>query len=283
MTSASPFAPVRSLRSGTAFALALWAALAPARAESSNRAEIAINVSMTAQGRAVPRPTPETPVYYVPIVVGFQEKGRVIAGEKAPEPEEVLKQLQQALAREGYRFSLDIKQHPPTLLLAFEWGYLNPLIGEVGVDVTTATESSAGEMTTVNLTAREMLQLVAGEDTTKMQGMPSAVLDRIFQAANDDRYFMVVTAFDLDAARRNEKKLLWRARMSTMRDGVWLPEVIPAFLAAGAPHFGRETGLPAWKTFPIREGKVILHELQVLDSAVTLPTAPPKAPPHPPQ
>jgi hypothetical protein len=42
-------------------------------------------------------------------------------------------------------------------------------------------------------------------------------------------------------------------------------------VASGAPLFGRQTDVPAWKDYPLREGRVILGETEVTETDVKLP------------
>ena len=73
----------------------------------------------------------------------------------------------------------------------------------------------------------------------------------------DDRYFVVVSAYDFEAAKEKKKVLLWQAKMSTPSHRVALAEVIPSMITAGGPHFGRETKRPESVTAPLaKEGKV---------------------------
>lgn len=46
---------------------------------------------------------------------------------------------------------------------------------------------------------------------------------------------------------------------------------MPALVTAGAPVFGRQTDVPRWTDFPMRDGKVILRDFKVTESDVKLP------------
>jgi hypothetical protein len=84
----------------------------------------------------------------------------------------------------------------------------------------------------------------------------------------EGRYFVIVSAYDFAASLKGERKLLWRARMSTDRHGIWMNNVVAALVTAGAPLFGRQTDAPAWREFPLRDGRVDLGELKVLEADV---------------
>src|SRR6185436_15945768 len=82
----------------------LWLAPlgAAAGAAVSQKAEVIVNIDMTADGKKVERPTPDKPAYYVPVILGYHTGGEIVAGEKPPSRAEVIRQLGKALAKEGY-------------------------------------------------------------------------------------------------------------------------------------------------------------------------------------
>jgi hypothetical protein len=112
---------------------------------------------------------------------------------------------------------------------------------------------------------REMLALVAG-NTLKNIGIFDFKRDDVVQAARDERYFVVVSAYDFAAAKEKKKKLLWQAKLSTPSNGVSLAEVLPSMISAGGPHFGRETKLPELVNAPLaKEGKVEIGTAIIVD------------------
>jgi len=120
-----------------------------------------------------------------------------------------------------------------------------------------------------------MLALVAGNTLNNVNPFGFQRND-ILQNARDDRYFAIVSAYDFAAAKEKKKKLLWQAKMSTPSNRVSLAEVIPGLIAAGGPHFGRETKLPESVTAPIaKEGIVEIGTPTVVDDSAK-PAAPPR-------
>src|SRR4051812_39374387 len=63
---------------------------------------------MYAAGREVPHPTPGKPVYYFPIVRGYQQLGAKPSGEQPPSVKDTVHQLAAALAHEGYLVSSEV-------------------------------------------------------------------------------------------------------------------------------------------------------------------------------
>lgn len=197
-------------------------------------------------GKKLTPPDAEHPVYYFPLAVGFKELGASIAGEKPPPPKnDVSHILAVELAKQHYLVMN--AQHPPDQLLVFWWGSMNPEIQDFG-------SNDPADQTFFN--EREMLALVGAYKT---QMMASWDADNLKSAARDDRYFVIVIAFDFAAARQHQKKMLWMAKMSAASVGTDLPSVIPALVATGGPTFGRDTP-PTWVDSgkSLKEGHVIL-------------------------
>jgi hypothetical protein len=259
-------------------ALFALAALTPLRAGilgfgAPSDADVNVVVDMTEEGRKVAPPTKEKPAFYFPVLAGYREMGSLVAGEKSPPPNSVAKLLAKTLAAQNY-YVMGAKTPAPTILLVFHWGYMNPQIDDLG-------EPDNPQQTFWN--QKEMLSLVAGNTITNI-GIFGFQREDILQAARDDRYFVIVSAFDFEAAKEKKKKLLWQAKMSTPSNRVSLAEVIPAMIIAGGPHFGRETKLPESVTAKLaKEGKVDVGTPTVVPDAATKPddkagkaTTPPK-------
>ena len=214
--------------------------------------EVAVNVEVTDLGKKIAVPDRAHPAYYLPVVGGFREEGAVKAGEKAPERLTVLHQLAKTLAAQGY-LVVGPKTPPPSVLLAFHWGSMNPQTDDFG---------EIGESQKITYNQRAMISLVAGHTLNNVDQWSER--EAIIQGAEDDRYFVVVSAYDFDAAQKHQKVLLWRAKMSTPSAGFAMEDVVAALITGGGPHFGRETLRPAWETTPLENrGKVNLGELQV--------------------
>ena len=237
-----------------AFAALSLAAVPPAHASIADllgfgapkNADVNVVVDMTEAGKKVAPPTKEKPAIYYPVLAGYRESGSLVAGEKSPPPNNVAKLLAKALAAQHY-YVMGAKTPAPTLLLVFHWGYMNPQIDDTG---------DPDNPSAIFWNQKEMLALVAG-NTLKNVGAFGFERDDILQNIRDDRYFVIVSAYDFEAAKEKKKVLLWQAKMSTPSNRVSLAETIPSMITAGGPRFGRETRLPESVTAPLaKEGKV---------------------------
>jgi hypothetical protein len=206
---------------------------------------------LTETGRKLSPPSRQHPVYYFPLVVGYKEMGRTYAGETVPEKNAVLHTLAKELAKQHYFVTSE--QHPPDQVLVFWWGSMNPEVQDFGSNDPTEQ---------VFFNQREMLALVGAYKASAVSPWQA---DDLRTAARDDRYFIVLMAFDFAAAQQRQKKLLWMAKMSTDSVGTSLPEVIPALVASGGPAFGRDTPPSFVDSEQALKGKVILAPMEVKD------------------
>lgn len=63
------------------------------------------------------------PIYYMAVSAGYRDFGGIIAGEKVPPKEQVMKSIAKVLAKQGYLPATN--EHPPALLLFWTWGTMN--------------------------------------------------------------------------------------------------------------------------------------------------------------
>ncbi len=214
-------------------------------AKSDPTCEVNVNTTLTDAGRKVAPPTREKPAYYYPVVAGWREEGAIVAGEKPPPQNFVIHELAKALAAQHY-LVVGEKTPPPTLLLVLHWGCMNPQTEDFGTGDPTQR---------VFFNQPEMLALVGGSTLSNLD--LSFEREAVLQGAEENRYFIVVSAYDFADATQKKKTRLWTARMSTPSDGLTMADVVRPLATSGGPLFGRETTLPKWVTAPVaREGKV---------------------------
>jgi hypothetical protein len=206
-----------------------------------------IAVTDTTPAGALRRPvSPANPVYYLAVSAGYRDFGGIIAGEKVPPKEEVLKTMAKVLAKQGYLPAGD--EHPPTLLLVWAWGTMN-------TDRLVTMTGDEGPQTN----RRQLLRFLgayklgmiskdrsAFQDDLMMSGMlfRDADRDMIHDLATEDLYVAAISAYDYTAALRSEKVLLWMTKISAPSRGLVMNETLPAMLVLAGPHIGRETEKP---------------------------------------
>ncbi|QYM78704.1 hypothetical protein K0B96_15590 [Horticoccus luteus] len=226
------------------------------------RCEINVNGSVTEAGRRLARPTPERPAYYFPLLANWRTDDAVEPGEKPPAEALLTHPLVRALAQQGYRVAT-AKTPPPTLLLVFYWGAVAADSEDMSDDPDAPDP--------VLLNAQEMLTLVGASEVHNLQ--MSIERQRVLDAAAQDRFFVIVTAYDYADARKKTKTELWQARMSTPAQGVEISDVVQALVESGAPQFGRESSRPVWVKAPVRTGHVELGEAMVVPETPASPRA----------
>ena len=138
----------------------------------------------------------------------------------------------------------------PSLILCFQYGFANPQMASFD-------STNNDPITSVNFNQMQMLGLVAG-NTIKDLGLDFD-RDAVMQRAEQDRYFVMVSAYDFEAYRASHKVvLLWQAKMSASSDALGqFSDALNALAWAGGPYFGRETKRPATVILPVTpDGRV---------------------------
>jgi hypothetical protein len=210
--------------------------------------EVITVTDMTPEGRERRPPTPQDPVHYVAVSLGFQELGGVVGGEKPPPKDETIRTISKALAKQGFLPATNASPKP-TLVLVFAWGTLNADM-EYGFDP---------DQPPIQRNRQQILKFLGGYKmgysdrdfdplTPQLGGVSFMDFDArdFYDLAAEDFYMAVVAAYDLEALQKKQKKLLWMTRISCPSRGFWMPEVLPTMLAMAGPHLGRETSRPVW-------------------------------------
>lgn len=226
-----------------------------------------ITVTDTTPAGALLRPvSPASPMYYMAVSAGYRDFGGIIAGEKIPPKDDVIKTMARVLAKRGYLPATD--QHPPTLLLTWTWGTMNTDRMYDG------NPDSEGRQTNRQQLLRFMgaykVGLISKERSSFPQELMPGLLfmDADAQAINDtaseDLYIAAIGAYDFAAAERKEKRLLWMTKISCPSRGLALPETLPAMLAIAGPNIGRETAKPVW----VKASEQFRTEVKIGDPSV---------------
>jgi hypothetical protein len=167
----------------------------------------------------------------------------------------------------------------PSLILCVQYGYANPEVASFGSGPSTGNGNSFTNNDPIynnNFNQRQMLGLVAGNTLGNLDD--DFERQSVMQRSGQDRYFVMVSAYDFDAYRTGHRVvLLWQAKMSAPSDALTeFSSALDALARAGGPFYGRETVRPAALVLPVTpDGHVEVGEPQVKDYSFGLPAAAP--------
>jgi len=190
------------------------------------------------------QPTAALPAYYVAFDGGYIEGGDPIGGLRPPPPAAVAEALTASLASQHYLPAT--AQASPSLVLVYHWGLLNRDSHQLRTSFNLQPNLTAriGLVATAKYAARINEDLL---DQRQPGPIHPPILDPterdLIQVAADNRFFVIVSAYDFGSVARGDAKLLWRVKMSTRSAGVGMAEAMPTLLQGGAPFFGLD--LPA--------------------------------------
>lgn len=187
------------------------------------------------------------PVYYIAVNAGYREVGGMVAGEKVPVKEEVLKTMAKVLGKQGYLPAT--AEHPASLLMLWTWGTMNTDRMFMGGDDTEGRQVNRRQL--LRFMGAYKLGLISKEGSALQDELSSAGMmfkdapsELISDMASEDLYIAAIAAYDHAAAVRGQKELLWTTKISCPSRGLSLPETLPVMLALAGPNIGRETLRP---------------------------------------
>jgi hypothetical protein len=173
-----------------------------------------------------PPPTAENPTYYLPLSGGFHAEGPSVAREDSGEKitkEEIFAALVKPLAAK--HFLPADKDHPPTILLVAQWGRMRPDLKE-------------GQTFWTEYDAKRAAGLTGGTRAP----LGTMEYEEARQNMADDRYVLIVSAYDYAASKKERKKVLhWSTRMSVVMNPTTFAESLTPMVTAGTQWFGRDS------------------------------------------
>jgi hypothetical protein len=239
----------------------------PGSLQKNPQIEFTIITEMTDEGRKLPAPNFAKPVYYISHAVGQRDVGDSYAGTKSVQYKYLEEQLNNALMSNGYRPA--DAGHAATQVLFIAWGRHNRVVqsedDEAGEDAGGERRYNVNEQDIRNLLSRA--KVVGGQKfadefatalndhlawTSNLQGrgplrrfaerddLTETLVEQIF----DDCYYLLVSSFEVEALKHNEKKLLWHTKISTSARGLALEDTMSGMIGNGAYYLGREMSNP---------------------------------------
>lgn len=203
-------------------------------------------------------PTAEQPAHYIAFDGGYIEAGDPIAGENPPPASAVSQALATALASQHYLPATAMAS--PSVVIIYHWGLLNRDTHQIRDSFNLQPNLKAR----IALVApKKYAERIESDLLDHRQPAPVhiPILDpreqELLQLSGDNRYFVVVSAYDYASIVHGAGKLLWRAKMSTRSAGVAMAEALPTLLRGGAPYFARDLGeMQAVREPLVPEGRV---------------------------
>jgi len=245
------------------------------RVHYTTGARCIVSTEMTDAGRALPAPSVDKLVYYIPHSVGQRDVGDGHGVTKQISVDLLQKQLDTALASKGYRRAdLADAKNPPSQVIFFSWGMHNKMdympgeqhdgniddiIGNLGftdinnpkINLLSRAKTLGGQKFAEEF-AKALADQVAWQAGRENPASESNSPLRRFAGRDDtirtlvraifnDCYFMLAYALDAEALKHNKKKLLWTTRISTTPQGGSIEEAVSDMIEIAAYFFGRET------------------------------------------
>lgn len=208
-------------------------------------------------------PTADHPATYALYDGGYIEEGDPIGNERPPAAADVAQALARSLAPQHYLPATD--RSPPAVLLIYHWGTLN----RSSTEIHSGLELGPNQRARIGLVApaayaRRIQQDLVDERTMREIHSPVWIpyfLDfherDLLELSRDDRYFVIVSAYDYAALAHHQARLLWRVKMSARSAGLAMATALPALLRSGAPYFGQNLAEPQYvSASEVPEGRV---------------------------
>jgi hypothetical protein len=295
----------------------------PVGLQRNPQVEFTIITEMTDEGRKLPEPSFSKPVYYISHSVGQRDVGGSYAGTRPIQYKYLENQLNNALASNGYR-QADL-EHPATQVIFIAWGMHNRVVfadneaDAFAGDDESEADIDSGIAGTYTVDTDDFENLLSRAKTIGGRKFAREFADALVQQRNwngklnadalgplsdfagrdettgslvyqvfGDCYYLLVTSFDLEALKRNEKKVLWTTKISTASLGIAFESTLPNMIENGAYYFGRDMPEPdiirkrAQKKATVTIGEATVEEY-IMPSGTKAPsatsgTAPPAKP-----
>ena len=262
-----------------------WAfSLLPVGLQRNPQVDYAIVTEMTDEGRKLPEPSYENPVYYISHSIGQHDVGNPYGGTKPIQYALLENQLKNSLASNGYR-PCD-SDHPPSQVIFITWGMFNH--GQGGDILSRAKliggQKFADEFAQAVREQRDTSGSLRGNGPLRDFEQRDDLTETLVYAIFEECYYLLVTALDLEALRQNERRILWTTKISTIARGVSFQSTLPIMIDNASYFFGRETNGPeivrkrAYKNASVTIGEASVVEYISGTTATSGTTSKPAAP-----
>ncbi len=283
--------------------------LLPKSFQKNPHLDLTVVTELTAEGKTRPEVSAANPVYFELFSAGFRQQGHPPGNEKTLAREDIERLLTRALATNGYLPAAP-PEHPPSLVVLYSWGSHNLLSEGDDENSTLSSEQVArnlldrAALVGGDKFARQMLALFEEADSFYLaarvpiaDGGNAVITPELLDFTNPvnmfkrrspknealvaqsahDVYFVVASAYDYAAMAKNERRLLWRTRMTVAANGVSQQQTLPTLVLTAAPYFGKDMPEPevltrrSMRTGTVEIGTPTIVEPNVPNPAKTAP------------
>lgn len=292
--------------------------LLPRSMQNNPVLNLTVITEMTDEGRKLPAVSAAAPAYYVLKSGGFRQLGDAPKGERSLDVADMARLLTQSLSTNGYRPASPPSHEPSLLILFIwgshnltshvDWSDLPDPTPNDPFDTQGAQSPAQVQRNLLDRAAlvggdafalklQQLLSRTADMHLT-MKTSPGILPPEVFARTNplylwklqnpknarllehavEELYFVVASAYHFSAAANNERRLLWRTRMTVSSDGVSQPQTLAPLIATAAPYFGKETTEPQFIHQRVRSGRVEIGTPTVVEEMRTNPSRPSAAP-----
>lgn len=236
--------------------------LVPNAFSSNPRLAMTVFTDMTEHGRTLPAASPQAPVTFIALDEGMRTEGEQFSGFISPPPAQLQEMLFRSLEGAGYRPVAAGKA--PDLVLIYYWG------SHYAMDL----EQTMMFPEVHHRGVLERAMLVGGRayrrsiwnefeyGYTFADRTPKKTF--LINQANNDLYFVVVSAYDHAALVAGQRKLAWRTTMTVSTNGISMKDALPPLVLTASDYFGRDTGEPVAIFRRARRGTVTLGPLRIV-------------------
>lgn len=236
--------------------------LLPRSLQKNPLVDLTVMTEMTDEGRKLPPPTPDRPVYYTVAPMGYHAEGHAPDDRNPPAAKELIADLQRALAVNGYRPAAP--GLPPSLLIVFHWGLHSNLDAgddQFGgfPDVAHRNLLSRAALVGGSKFAAELRQALEKQDLedlvkTTLPAMFQSMLPdfgplrlfverdaktrQLYESARTDCYYAIASAYDYAEASSGRRKLLWRSKLTVDASGVAMRDTLPGLILSAGKYLG---------------------------------------------
>lgn len=221
------------------------------------------------------RPEPGKPIHYLLLGNAENDLGYPTAFMPRPDPKAMEAELIKVLASQGF-LRTKVGGPMPQIALVFSWGTSNfdPTFGQLENHEPEYDPSDFDEPgdNPKRIGRPKINRRLVGADKIRNPDLTLVEGNRITENIFTNRVFITVFAFDMPSLARKKKSVLWRTSMSVESTNHALPDSFALMLAGAAPWFGRSTAKPVFIDDHVRQTRVTLGEMQVIET-VPDPTA----------